>query len=133
MQEDQEEVKVIQSTTEQAKSEMISAISLNPEFAGIDLSIIDTLFDQEPALATIPDPEPQENTAPKADLNNDPIVIGNRLVEEQDPIVKRGRRKGNPEDIKIALLTFGGINLIKEDPVYFIAFPTGEDQRELSE
>jgi hypothetical protein len=133
MQEDQEEIDEIRSTTEQAKSEMISAISLNPEFAGIDLSVIDTLFDREPALATIPDPEPQENTPPQADLNNDPIVIGNRLVEEQDPIVKRGRRKGDSEDIKIALLTFGGANLIKEDPVYFIAFPTGEDQRELSE
>jgi hypothetical protein len=61
-----------------------------------------------------------------------PIAVGNRLATEVGNKVETEETKdlGNPN--KLALLNFCGPHS-ENDPVYFLAFPSGHDRRGLSE
>lgn len=113
------------------KEELADAIAGLEGMAGLDSTLLETLFDETPVQASFPS-DISGGGGAGADDNEMPIGIGNRLATEiEGPLNDDNAQDlGNPK--KLAVLTFLGPRA-ESDPVYFLAFPSGEDRRSLSE
>lgn len=112
---------------------MGAAISGLQGMEGIHSDLLDALLDDTPLHATVP--ESREEARSKDEPGILPVTVGNRLKNEVEGVAPENledqvRAIGKPN--KIATVVFSGHNS-PVDPVYFLAFPTGRDQRGLSE
>ena len=110
------------------KQEIAEAMAGLEGMAGIDSALLETLFDETPLQASQPQNRPED----QEDAHVLPVGVGNRLAHEVEGQVETEDQKdlGNPN--KLAVLSFAG-SRAELDPVYFLAFPSGEDRRSLSE
>lgn len=110
------------------KQEIAEAMAGLEGMAGIDSALLETLFDETPLQAS----RPQNQSEHQEETHVLPVGVGNRLAHEVEGQVETEDQKdlGNPN--KLAVLSFAG-SRAELDPVYFLAFPSGEDRRSLSE
>ena len=110
------------------KQELVAAVAEMEGMAGLDSGLLETLFDETPTQASLPQNDSGQGAHETVQL---PVGVGNRLAYEIEGPVKNEDPQdiGNPS--KLAILAFAGPRA-ELDPVYFLAFPSGEDRRNLS-